>query len=780
VEARLGRGYARLRSGDFFGAVEDLAHAKERWASLLAPYLLLAEAYGRNDRLDEMQRILEEAHARTPDPRAAAAWAAVLCRRLNQNDAGLDWARRALNVRAESIFLYAMGRREELRRLAQQLVSADPAGADGHLYLGIVELEEALDSGCTLEGERRLSAAWDELSRAAEIDPDACLVQGHLGRILLARGKLDEAKVRFREQTRRGAQFAQCWFHVGYQYLCEGLPAEAEEAYRGGMALGVGAADGLDALGWIAASDRARLAEAEELLRQAIEANPLNAWLYATLGRVLRERGNLLESAGQLLRPLEPGKRSPLTGWAMADTARRLARTFSDLDWSSAPTELEDRLRRLEDASRMTPAPEVSSVLAIWRLRSGRWGDPGRALEHAERAAAGSSFKDPQILGILARARVGAGLPLGAVLTLERGIQMRRADRKMQALLEECRQKALPRLASCASVDALFGRLGSEREALARVLSDALGAPEAQLSVRATFPDGARDEGSPPHEGDADARARGAIVDSYIQALLLELRGDLAGAAEGLRALTEVPDPPPEVFRRLAELQIASGRREEALATLERGLRTPAGARADLWRRWAAAALADPGLSPAEALGRLERIDGPSAGTRREDLAWLLRALAEGSPIRIDAGATEHPPECPGWSRDRFSIGGYAPKPSFREIAATECQAPYRTARFFAPEEIAPGYAIPLPPGSWRVTLHFAEIKGWRSGARRFGVDCEGKRMFEGLDPSAEGAARAMIVSRVVEVTDGVLDITFVAEKEEPMVCGMELERANP
>ena len=113
------------------------------------------------------------------------------------------------------------------------------------------------------------------------------------------------------------------------------------------------------------------------------------------------------------------------------------------------------------------------------------------------------------------------------------------------------------------------------------------------------------------------------------------------------------------------------------------------------------------------------------------------------------------------------------------EIAGAEDEAIYRTNRYFVGGGIRPmGYRFPVPPGSYRVRLHFAETYFQNRGARVFGVAIEGTRVLEKYEPLAAGRATADVRELEALVEDTSLDIEFLPEVENPMVCAIEVIRA--
>lgn len=108
------------------------------------------------------------------------------------------------------------------------------------------------------------------------------------------------------------------------------------------------------------------------------------------------------------------------------------------------------------------------------------------------------------------------------------------------------------------------------------------------------------------------------------------------------------------------------------------------------------------------------------------------------------------------------------------EIEGTDDDAIYLTERYSML-----GYRFEVPNGNYLVRLHFAETyEGITDeGMRLFSVEAEGKTVLKDFDvyKEAEGRNKAIVRSFVVEVSDGVLDIGFVANIQNPEVNGMEV-----
>jgi hypothetical protein len=89
------------------------------------------------------------------------------------------------------------------------------------------------------------------------------------------------------------------------------------------------------------------------------------------------------------------------------------------------------------------------------------------------------------------------------------------------------------------------------------------------------------------------------------------------------------------------------------------------------------------------------------------------------------------------------------------------------------------GYAFDVPPGTYEVTLKFAEIYAWRSGQRIFGVTLEGAPVISNLDIfAAVGAGKAYDLTFTVTVTDGRLNVGFVSVTNQPKINAIRVRVA--
>ncbi len=89
------------------------------------------------------------------------------------------------------------------------------------------------------------------------------------------------------------------------------------------------------------------------------------------------------------------------------------------------------------------------------------------------------------------------------------------------------------------------------------------------------------------------------------------------------------------------------------------------------------------------------------------------------------------------------------------------------------------GYSFDVAAGTYNVQFKFAEIYGWKAGQRLFDVQIEGQTVISNLDIFATvGRYTAFDRSFLVQVTDGKLDIAFVARVDAPKINAIRVTQA--
>lgn len=166
-------------------------------------------------------------------------------------------------------------------------------------------------------------------------------------------------------------------------------------------------------------------------------------------------------------------------------------------------------------------------------------------------------------------------------------------------------------------------------------------------------------------------------------------------------------------------------------------------------------------------------VSGEGGGTSTPQATYLINAGASSS---ITTGGKT-------WSADKYYIGGkFWSNANIADITNTTDDVLYKSERSSSTGQFA--YAFPVSSGSYTVILHFAEIY-W--GATGGGSGGTGKRVFsvnfEGgtseltnFDIYAQaGAMKAITKTFTTSVSDGTLNIDFLATVDQPKVSAIEV-----
>jgi len=143
--------------------------------------------------------------------------------------------------------------------------------------------------------------------------------------------------------------------------------------------------------------------------------------------------------------------------------------------------------------------------------------------------------------------------------------------------------------------------------------------------------------------------------------------------------------------------------------------------------------------------------------------------------IRIDAGAKNPFVDADGntWKADSGFTGGGMVDRGNIQIANTRNPGLYRTEHWGMNV-----FSMPLRNGRYNVLLHFAETypEITAAGQRVFTVKVEDQEIKD-LDvfKEAGGAAKALVKSVPVTVSDGKLDISFTFGEQNPEINGIEI-----
>ena len=138
---------------------------------------------------------------------------------------------------------------------------------------------------------------------------------------------------------------------------------------------------------------------------------------------------------------------------------------------------------------------------------------------------------------------------------------------------------------------------------------------------------------------------------------------------------------------------------------------------------------------------------------------------------RINAGGQSIVTNNNTWSADNFFSGGTVNSVNPLEIANTDDDAIYLSERFgnFS-------YHLAVPADTYVVSLHFAEIYWFDIGKRVLELNLENQLVLANFDILQEAARNTAVVkSFLTTVTDGFLDLSFVAVKDYAKLSAIEI-----
>jgi serine/threonine protein kinase/tetratricopeptide (TPR) repeat protein len=268
---------------------------------------------------------------------------------------------------------------------------------------------------------------------------------------------------------------------------------------------------------------------------------------------------------------------------------------------------------------------------------------------------------------------------------------------------------------------------------------------------------------------------------AYFRGRLAEKEGDLENAVTLFREAAILTPPRPEPPLRVSACLARLGNVQAAAAELRQTIESVLPQEKKLWKEWFHQSLVEDKLTPAQALAALPEPTNTES-SEREDIRWLLEELSAGRPLRIACGSLGYrKSDGTMWRRDCFYRGGISTFIGAPHRLGTErgSRPLYHTARYFPnPGPRLPGYSIPLPPGSYRVTLHFMEGHFRESGKRRFDVFFEARKVLEDNDLADQGF-RVPLVKAFddIKVEDGSLDISFFRRMDCPQLAAIEVEK---
>ncbi|AHM62207.1 Kelch repeat-containing protein [Flammeovirgaceae bacterium 311] len=160
--------------------------------------------------------------------------------------------------------------------------------------------------------------------------------------------------------------------------------------------------------------------------------------------------------------------------------------------------------------------------------------------------------------------------------------------------------------------------------------------------------------------------------------------------------------------------------------------------------------------------------------TATDEVVVVVAAEGTTTVVRLNTGGEQYTTgDGKVFAADQYFNGTSSPyiKP-FVSIEGTTDDDLYRSERWGK----SFSYDIAVPAGNYLVRLHFAEIYAKATGKRIFSITAEGSAWLTNFDIYAEaGYATALVKETEVAITDGVLNLGFVASVENAKISAIEL-----
>lgn len=142
--------------------------------------------------------------------------------------------------------------------------------------------------------------------------------------------------------------------------------------------------------------------------------------------------------------------------------------------------------------------------------------------------------------------------------------------------------------------------------------------------------------------------------------------------------------------------------------------------------------------------------------------------------VRVVAGRSTDYTDTAGnaWSADKGFIGGASEGAGTAPIAKTDDPELYRSGRYAGTETVPDkfGYAFDVTPGSYRVTLKFAETYRDAPGQRKFDVTINGAKVLTGFDVIGESGGKFTAIDKSFAATPANGKITIELAPSTPAV----------
>lgn len=184
--------------------------------------------------------------------------------------------------------------------------------------------------------------------------------------------------------------------------------------------------------------------------------------------------------------------------------------------------------------------------------------------------------------------------------------------------------------------------------------------------------------------------------------------------------------------------------------------------------------------APAPTPPPVDTIQAPSSSISRPPTNKIENPFGF-EPILINVGGSEYSDVSNvTWLADQYFDGGTIYEDGSQDVAGTQDDILYQTERVGAFS-----YSIPLPVGTYTVSLHFAEVFFTEPGQRLFDIWAEDLPLYTNVDNVEYAGSNwtATTLSSVHVISDGSLDLSFVQTDpavDNPKLSAIEIELLEP
>ncbi|PSR51947.1 hypothetical protein AHMF7605_28985 [Adhaeribacter arboris] len=164
-------------------------------------------------------------------------------------------------------------------------------------------------------------------------------------------------------------------------------------------------------------------------------------------------------------------------------------------------------------------------------------------------------------------------------------------------------------------------------------------------------------------------------------------------------------------------------------------------------------------------------------GCQSSTTKTITITVGQASTVRINTGGSAVATSLGSFSADTYFSGETSISTTASAIANTSNDALYQDNRRATNNGGSFQYSIPVKNGAYTVKLHFAEIFHTAGGKRKFNVTAEGASWLSNYDifALAGGARKALVATKTVSVSDGILNVSFVSIVDKACVAALEV-----